>query len=454
MRSVKHYLPGELAEIRSVFTEAKFELYLVGGGIRDILMGRPARDFDFATSARPEQIIKLFPHTIPTGIKHGTVTVLYKNKPYEVTTFRSEGAYSDNRRPDAVSFSDSLEEDIQRRDFTVNAIACDVETGRLIDLHGGQKDIEKKIIRTIGDPQERFSEDALRMMRACRFCAQLGFSMDEETLEGVKKERNRIDCISVERIRDEFIKILQSPKPSLGIEFLRETGLLKLLLPEVLRGYGVHQNQYHKYDVYHHSLKVLDAMKNPDHRLRLAALFHDVAKPLVKKKVPHKQEPVFYNHEYVGARVTKSILQRMKFSNEDIRLVTHLVRNHMFHYTQEWNGGTVRRFIRKIEPENLEYLFQLREADRQGSGTRSGKSRELEELRRHIETILKQENALKIKDLDISGNDLMETFHLKPSRRIGEILKYLLEAVLDDPTLNAKEKLLEKAKTFLNTCLS
>ena len=357
--------------------------------------------------------------------------------------------YSDSRRPDEITFSESLEEDLKRRDFTINALAYHRENDNVIDCFDGKGDLKNKIIRTIGHPEERFQEDALRMMRACRFASQLGFTIEAKTFEAIKKLKNNLGHISMERIRDELIKIIESPVPSIGFETLRKTGLLEHVMPELLLGYGVEQNQYHAFDVYHHSLKVLDCVENSDYRLRLAGIFHDIAKPIVMKHVPGKKEPVFYNHEVVGAKVARKFMRRLKFSNEATELVVHLVRQHMFHYTPQWTDGTVRRFINKIKEENLSFLFQLRKADRLGSGTKGADCEELRELRRRIAEVLKKQTAMQVTDLAIGGKDLMETFELKPSKTIGAILKTLLEEVLDDPSLNKREKLLARAESLL-----
>ena len=281
-------------------------------------------------------------------------------------------------------------------------LAYDYFTDKIIDLFDGKRDLEKKVIRTIGDPEQRFNEDALRMMRACRFASQLDFTISDEVISSIQKLKKNILKIPIERIREEFIKIILSPKPSKGLEQLRVSGLLELLFPALQKMFGCSQNKFHQYDVYYHSLHVLDAIDSDDYRLRLSALFHDIAKPVVKKNIAGKAEPVFYNHEIVGAGMTKRIMRQYKFSNQDTTLVVHLVKQHMFHYSKEWNDGAVRRFINRIDPKNLPLLWELRRADRLGSGVKSADCEELVELRNRIALVLEKDNALKISDLKLT----------------------------------------------------
>ena len=444
-------IPKEAIDICKTLSTSGYQIYLVGGCIRDILLGREVYDFDFATNATPNEVMALFKKVIPTGIKHGTVTIIHSEKKFEVTTYRQDGSYQDGRRPESITFSKDIKDDLQRRDFTINAFAYDPLSDKLLDEYFGEQDLNQGVIRTIGDAEQRFNEDALRMMRACRFTAQLQFHLDIKTHLAIEKLKNHIKKIASERIRDEFIKLIESPKPSIGIETMRTTGLLEAILPDIMNGFGVAQNKYHKYDVYYHTLQVLDAVKNKDYRLRLSALFHDIAKPIVKKIPANKseKEATFFNHELVGAGVTKRIMRKLKFSNEDTKLVSHLVRQHMFHYTSEWNDGAIRRFINKVKPENLSLLFQLREADRIGNGHRTLDCKELKEFRTRIKTVMEKDSAMKITDLKIDGNILMTHFSLKPGKMIGDLLKHLLELVLDNPSLNTKEKLMEQSQNFL-----
>lgn len=429
-----------------------FEAWLVGGAVRDSFLSRPVKDLDIATNAWPDKVLRAFPHAIPTGLQHGTVTVVRNEKQFEVTTYRRDGKYTDGRHPDEVSFSDTLVEDLERRDFTINALAYDPFTHELVDMHGGVQDLQAGLIRAIGEPEERFGEDALRMLRACRFASQLGFQIEEKTFAGIKTLKEHLKKISAERVRDELVKIITSPKPSLGLEAARKSGLLAIFLPELQNCYGVSQNSFHKYDVYYHILHVVDAFEDVevfDYRLRLSGLFHDIAKPQTKRQVSAKEEPVFYNHEVIGAQVAGRVMRRLKFSNEDIETVTHLVRHHMFHYTPEWTKGAIRRFIRNVGEEFIQPLFKLREADRKGNGKREITCEELEIFKEKIKEVFSEESAFQIKDLRINGTQLMEKFDLRPGPVIGKTLNYLLEKVLDEPELNREEKLMALAETFV-----
>lgn len=445
-------IPAYVTKITSLLRREGYQAWVVGGSIRDLLIGKQASDFDVATDARPERVLKLFRRTIPTGIKHGTVTVLMNGHSVEVTTFRVESDYSDARRPDRVSYAASINDDLSRRDFTINGIAYDPFTDTLVDPYGGRDDLQRGIIRTIGDPVERFSEDGLRPFRACRFAAQLQFTIEERTFRAIPGCLSHAAQVSAERIRDEFIKIIQSPKPSVGIELLRRSGLITTFLPELLSGYGIRQNKYHRYDIYYHNLYACDAADPSDYRVRLAALLHDVGKYEARREVEEQgrgTKSVFYNHEIIGAAVTKRVLKRLRFSNQDIRFVTHLIRNHMFHYTSQWTDGAVRRFIRKVGLENLNPLFELRKADRIGNGLKSGESRAVANLRKRIEKILEEENAITVRDLAVDGNDIMREFDLKPGPIIGEVLGHLLEEILDDPDKNDYHTLVSIAAEYL-----
>ncbi len=445
-------IPEYVTKLIEILHENGYEGWVVGGSIRDIIMGKEPNDYDVATNATPEKVMKLFRRVIPTGIKHGTVTVLIDNHSIEVTTFRKDGKYIDGRRPVNVSFASTIYEDLSRRDFTINGIAYNPITDEIVDPFNGINDINNKIIRTIGDPVERFSEDGLRCYRACRFSSQLGFKIEENTFEAIEKCLDIASKISEERIRDEIIKIIQSPKPSVGFECMRKSGLLQLTIPELLEGFGVKQNKYHKYDVYYHNLYTCDAAKSNDYRIRLAALLHDIGKPFAKREVEDSdtgKKSVFYNHEIIGAAIAKRILKRLKFSNNDINFITHLIRNHMFHYTDDWTDGAVRRFLRKVGIENLDALFELRRADRIGNGLKSGDSRVLKRFKERINQIIEQENAITVRDLAVNGYDIMNTFNLKPGPIIGKVLNELLEIILDEPEKNKKEILLEIAKEIV-----
>jgi tRNA nucleotidyltransferase (CCA-adding enzyme) len=362
---------------------------------------------------------------------------------YEITTYRSDGTYKDGRRPDRVYFSKTLEEDVIRRDFTINGLAYNLADNTIFDYVGGLEDLKKRIIRTIGSPVDRFNEDGLRLVRACRFSARLNFEIEEATFEAIKNTRGNIASVSMERIRDEFMKLLESEKPSVGIENLRKTGLLEHILPELDEAYGVEQNKHHVYDVYYHSLYSCDAARPDLPMIRLSALLHDIGKVPTRRR-GKDGDFTFYNHEVVGSRMVKRIMKRLKYSNEDIQTVYNLTVNHMFHYKPEWTDGAVRRFIRKVGLENIDDLFLLRQADRMGNGSRGGLPAPIRELVKRIEKVVEEENAITVRDLNIDGYTIMTLLDIKPGPVIGRILNELLEEVLDDPHLNSREILISK----------
>ncbi len=442
---VRKIIGDSLKDVVEPFKKNGFQIYLVGGVVRDIILERKREEneYDLTTNARPFEVKKMFKYVIPTGIKHGTVTVILNNINYEITTFRAESTYTDGRHPDKITFSNDIHEDLKRRDFTINGLAFDLINYKLIDDFNGLGDIENKIVRTIGKADERFQEDGLRIMRAIRFATVLNFIIEEKTYRSIKKNLFMLKKVSMERIRDEFVKILKAEKPSKGIEFLRKSEILRYILPELLTCYGITQNKYHKYDVYYHILHTLDATPSNNLPVRLAALFHDISKPFTKIKSNNSEgeDATFYNHEVIGAKVARKVMKRLKFSNDMIERVEKLVKFHMFYYTEEWTDSAVRRFIRKVGLDMLDDLYLLREADRIGNGLKKGKSRHLEMLKKHIEKILEEENAFSVKDLKINGNDIMKIKNIPPSPKVGEILNYLLEIVLENPEKNTPEEL-------------
>jgi poly(A) polymerase/tRNA nucleotidyltransferase (CCA-adding enzyme) len=316
----------------------------------------------------------------------------------------------------------------------------------MIDIYDGKKDLENRIIKTIGDPFVRFEEDFLRMLRACRFAGKLKFSIEENTLSAIKQLAKNIKNVSSERVREELIKIMLSDKPSIGLEYMRISNLMSYIIPELAECYNIVQNRFHKYDVYYHNIYTCDAAPVDNYRIRLAALFHDIAKPQTKRgKEDQEDENSFYNHEIIGSKIAYRILKRLKFSNQDIKSITHLIKYHMFYYTYEWTDGAVRRFIRNVGVENLNDLFTLREADRVGNGMKQGVPEVYLNFKDRIKKILEIDSAFKIKDLHINGNDIMKSLSLNAGPLIGEILNYLLEIVLDNPDLNQKDLLIKKA---------
>ncbi len=438
-----------LRKIVSKFEGGGFRCYLVGGSVRDLLLGNLTGDFDLATDARPDDVIKLFKKVIPTGIKHGTVTLLVNDLSVEVTTFRSDGKYIDGRRPEEVYFSDSIEVDVKRRDFTINGLAYDFGSKKVLDYVGGLDDIQLGTIRTIGEPHERFGEDGLRPYRACRLASKLGFQIAGETFSAISDTLDVAAAVSPERVRDEFLKILGSEIPSVGIEYLRKSGLLKLMLPELDSCYGVSQNRFHVYDIYHHSVYSADSAPRERPLLRLAALFHDIGK-LPTRRMSDEGDYTFYNHEVVGAKITRKLMKRLKFSNDDISYVNNLILNHMFHFTDEWTDGAVRRFMRKVGVEYIDDVFLLRLADRKGTGSRGGMPAPIKKLIKRIDRIIEDENAITVKDLEINGTVLMKELGLKQGPLIGKILNELLEVILDDPDKNRQEILIGLAKEILS----
>ena len=440
-------IPGVIKQFASHFFFHGFECYLVGGAIRDMLMGKKSTDFDLATDARPEEVQKIFPRVIPTGIKHGTVTVLFKGIHFEVTTFRVEGDYQDGRRPESVIFTPSILDDLKRRDFTINAIAFNLKTRDLLDPHLGREDLKNGIIRAIGDPLERFTEDGLRPMRACRFSAQFKFRIEEKTFRSIRSCLDTVRQVSSERIRDELLRMLESDKPSIGFNNMMESGLLAVILPELAQCSGVHQREMHCYDVFEHLLRTCDAADREKPIIRLAALFHDIGKPQ-SLDVAESGALSFHRHEQISAEIAETITRRLRFSNQVIKEVCHLIRHHMFNYQDEWTDAAVRRFIHRIEPKYLGSLLGLRRADQIGRCGDHKISQTFIDFEDRIEEQLEMENVLGLKDLIVSGEDLMAALSLRPGPIVGILLQFLLESVMDDPDLNQREKLVNLAKNF------
>jgi poly(A) polymerase/tRNA nucleotidyltransferase (CCA-adding enzyme) len=501
-------IPTEPLFILTTLQQAGFEAYLVGGAVRDLLLNDlqkkdsapiEATDFDFTTNATPEQILTLFPNsfyenefgTVAMPAVHlaemmgvtpdqirlsetessqsaknqvinvesatklhpslqpsaSTAKITSTDRNFEITTYRSEGLYSDHRRPDEVTWGKSIEEDLKRRDFTINAMALAISGKneyRLVDLFQGMDDLKAGIIRPVGDAAARFEEDALRMLRAIRFSVQLNMKMTDETFTAISALADTIQQVSWERIRDEFLKMLASPFPAEAIELLDDTGLLKYVLPELLEGKGVEQGGHHTTDVWTHSLDALRNSPSNDPIVRLATLLHDVAKPRTFKLQDGK--PTFYNHEIVGSRVAKNVAQRLRLSKAEIERIFALVRYHMFYYQPQNTDASIRRFMRKVGLENINDILDVREADRLGSGARETSWR-LEEMKQRMVDQLHQ--PFSITDLEVNGNDLMQELNLQPGPKLGEILKALFEEVLDNPELNTKEQLLAEAKKLL-----
>jgi tRNA nucleotidyltransferase (CCA-adding enzyme) len=418
--------------------------YFVGGCVRDLLRGVPIADWDIATSARPEELLRLFRNAIPTGLKHGTVTVPTPSGACEITTFRVESGYTDARHPDKVEFVAEVSQDLARRDFTVNAIAWDPLEKREEDPFGGRTDLAAKVLRAVGDPRERFREDGLRPVRAARFAATLEFALDPETETALGDARDQVARVAPERIREELLKMLTAPRPSRGFEVLRRAGLLPIVLPELAQCVAVPQNRFHAHDVYYHTLHTVDAAPPDKPAVRLAALFHDLGKPLTR--VERNGDATFYNHQFESERLTVEAMTRLRFSREATEEVAHLVRHHMFDYRPEWSDAAVRRFLQKVGTDHVADLFDLRIADNIGNGTKTGFPHYLEELGGRIERVLEARQALTLSDLMIDGGDVMRELGIPPGRKVGEILERLLDEVLEDPGLNERGRLLKRVR--------
>lgn len=441
-------LPGYIKNIINILNIYQYEAYVVGGAVRDSLLGKEPKDYDIVTSAKPDKVIDIFEklnyQVIPTGLKHGTVTVLDECNPIEITTFRVDGKYSDNRRPDSVTFVETLEEDLSRRDITINAMAYHPDLG-IIDYFGGESFLEQKCIKTVGNASERFKEDALRMMRVIRSACQLDFEIERYTFEGIQINAELIKNVSNERIRDELIKILLSDCPSRGIELLQESGLLQYILSELNYCVGFDQNNpHHNKDVFKHTLKVLENVpKNIN--VRLAALLHDIGKPTTfsvgEDGVGH-----FYSHHMKGYDLVQDILKRLKFDNKTVENVSVLVKEHMSRYPHI-RKSSIKKLINRIGENNIDDLINLQIADIIGS-IPPYDFKNVIDLKEEIYRVLNEKEPLSIKDLDINGYDLIN-IGMKPGKQMGEILNKLLEMVLENPDLNTKDILIKEAKSLM-----
>ena len=455
-------IPKEVREIVSALIKSGFQAYAVGGCVRDLLLGNDPKDWDIATDARPEEIQKLFPESVyenefgTVGVKTGSADP--KLAVIEITTFRKEEKYSDLRHPDKIEFTKTIEEDLARRDFTINARALEIQSVKIknqnddskfkiIDPFHGEKDLEYKLIRAVGNPDKRFSEDALRLIRAVRFASELRFEIEKETAGAIKKSAPLLDKIAKERVRDELVKIIMSLGKGAynGLVQLEELGLLEYVIPELREGIRVTQNKHHIYTVWEHNLLALDyaARKNYPLEIRLGALLHDVGKP--RTKAGDGPDSTFYNHEVVGAKMTKTLLERLKFSTKFVRHVTHLVRYHLFYYNVgEVTEAGIRRFVRRVGEENVEDLLKVREADRIGSGVPKAFPYKLRHLKFMIEKVRRDPTAPKM--LVLKGDEVMKILGIASGPRVGWILGVLLEDVLDEPSKNNKTYLETRAK--------
>jgi len=450
-------IPSYVTHVTETLNNAGFEVFLVGGCVRDLIMNRIPKDWDITTNALPEQIIALFEKTIyentfgtigvcvpvtsETGLDVTHVTPEYNI--LEVTPYRIEAKYSDFRHPDEVIFSKNIEDDLKRRDFTINALAYNTNKGQIIDLYKGQEDIKDKLIRAVGEPKDRFSEDALRMLRAVRFSTQLDFAISYDTMNAIVDNSHILKNISMERIRDEFTKIIESKNPSQGIALLEKLGLLKYIIPELEEGIGCEQGGAHIYDVFEHLLRALRhaADKNYSTEICLAALLHDIGKPR-SRRPGVKKAYTFYGHEVIGARMAKVIMERLRYPKKTSDLVVSLVRNHMFFSdTEQISLSAVRRIVQKVGKEHIWQLMEVRECDRVGMKKVEAPYR-LRKYHAMIDEVLR--DPLSVSQLAIDGEVLIKELGMRPSRRMGWILHALLEEILDDPKKNTIEYLKDR----------
>lgn len=439
-----HHVPEGALYICGALNDAGFDAFIVGGAMRDVLMGREPKDWDIATSAHPNVVVNLFPKVVPTGIQHGTVTVVMPDGNYEVTVFRGEGAYSDGRRPDQIYFLDSIEKDLARRDFTINAIAGNPLTGDIIDPFGGQTDVENRVLRAVGDPNARFAEDGLRVLRAARFAAMLNFDLDPATAAAIPNHLRTFAKVAAERKFDEIAKMLvRSEHPSIGLTIMLHTGLLEAVVPELMPAVGLMQNKWHQFDVFGHTLFVVDDVA-PHLPLRLAALLHDTGKPKARAWNEKNQDWTFYDHEDVSAKLASAWLKRMKVATDLHDAVVGLVQHHLILYTPDWTDAAVRRWVKRVGVCRVHDLLELARADARGQGNTPFTvecRRMVDELQAHVTSVMAEAPALDVCNLAVSGEDIMRVLSVKPGRIVGQVKNALLELVLEQPEMNTRETL-------------
>ena len=421
--------------------------WLVGGSVRDVLLDRagaaPGHErWDVATDRLPDEVRAVFPRVEGVGERHGTVLVLWEGLELEVTTFRREGEYTDLRRPDQVWFTRNVLEDLARRDLTVNALAFSIADGRLLDPHGGARDILRRTLRAVGDPLERFREDALRPLRVARLAAVLEMEPDPDTRAALAGVQDRVGALAIERVRAELELLMGAARPSHGFEILREARLLARWLPELAACRGVPQNRFHAWDVYFHSLYSCDAAAPGKPEVRWAALLHDIGKP--GTRVERDGEGTFYGHAELGARLADARLSALRFPTGFRERVVHLIQHHMFDFKESWSDAAVRRFVRRVGVEQVADLFDLRMADALGNGTRGPDTRRLEAMAKRIERVLRDSSALSVHQLAVDGDDVMRSLGMPPGPEVGGVLQALLEQVIEQPALNTRAALLER----------
>jgi tRNA nucleotidyltransferase (CCA-adding enzyme) len=426
-------IPPAVLEISRRLREGEYQVFLVGGAVRDFLLGVREKDWDIATNASPGAIRDLFPHTKSFHLKHGTITLVIKGRHVEVTTFRGP----------EVRAGSGIEEDLAHRDFTINAMAYDLIRKSIIDPFGGREDIRGKMVRAVLDPMERFQEDPLRMMRAIRFSQELGYSIDTKTLTAITSFSSAISGVAVERIRDELMRLLMVNRPSAGFNLMRKTGLLKVILPELAEGYRKRQSDFHKYTIYRHIMETVDAIER-EPVLRLSALFHDIAKPRVREKIKGRWR--FFSHAEASAELTRQIMRRLRFSNELTSRVSILVAHHMFDCKKELSDRAIRRFIKRIGAEHVDELMRLRKADDLAHGWGKDYGDRTGDFWKRVHDQMNRAPALSISDLALNGHDVMAIAGLPAGPRVGYILNKLLEDVLENPEHNRRETLIDMLK--------
>ena len=448
-------VPDSVKKATNVLQDAGYEVFCIGGCVRDLILNKGVRDWDLTTNAKPEDIEALFDHTFYEN-PFGTVTVIFDDetvdmaKQIEITPYRKEGVYSDSRRPDAVCFDASLEEDCSRRDFTFNAIALHALTGEVFDFYGGVQDLLKGILKTIGKPDDRFNEDALRLMRGVRLAGDLNFTIEEDTLRAMKAMASLLKNIAVERVRDEFFRMIDSKNTVYSFTLLYTTGLMDVLLPEFSKGWQVEQNKAHTYDVFTHNLKTLEhsVEKGLPFYIKLSAFFHDIAKPHTREWSEKRNTWSFHNHEVVGARIARNILKEFKVPHNLSKKVVTMVRWHMFFSdTTKISESAVRRLLVRVGEEMLFDLIDLRMCDRIGTGRPKENPYRLRQYTAMVEKVLR--NSITPKNLALNGNDLIEELDMSPSKQIGWVLTILLFEFLDTPENNTRDKLLARSKKLL-----
>jgi tRNA nucleotidyltransferase (CCA-adding enzyme) len=438
-------LPKEVLDLFDLFNKNSYQLFLVGGAVRDLLLKRAVKDWDFTTDATPKETLKLIPDGFYDN-NFGTVGIATENLGVlEITTMRKEGKYGDYRHPLEVGWTKNIEEDLKRRDFTINAMAMDSD-GKITDPFDGQKDLKNKLIRAVGDPSKRFQEDALRLLRAIRIATQLDFKIEEKTLESLKENILLIKVIAGERVRDELFKLLASDNAYQGILLLKETGLLQIILPELEKTFGLKQEgpkHDREYDIGEHSFLTLKFTPSNDPLVKFAALLHDIGKPDTVQ-VAKDGNVTFYNHEIVGGKIVLEIAQRLRLSKKQADKLYKLVRYHMFTINEDQTDPAIRRFIKNIGLENIDDMMALRVGDRLGGGTQKAVSWRMEKFRERIDQVLVK--PFSVTDLKVNGQDVMEVLQIPPSRRVGEVLEKLFQEVLEDDRKNTKEYLLGRIK--------